>query len=654
MGIISNMRWLFSRQPYYLPSPTFGGTVEICGCDTTPEEIYRTQPNVKTVVDFVARNIGELPLKVYRIDASGDKVRDRECALAKLLKEPNPDKTTYELVRDLVSYFLLYDEEHWVVGRDAESESGWSIRDIPTSWITGREGDGFSLWRISIAQPNAAPVDIEADSLVSFVGFNPGSPRDGSPAIRALMDTIKEQRSAQGFRRDVWERGMRVTGYLKRPATVQEWKPEARNRFITAIRENWGRNGKNAGGTPVFEDGMEYHPVEFNAREKDWAEGVRLSREEVSAAFFVNPALIWHTEGQTYASAKDNARALYADTLAPLLSFITQRINKRLPAMLGEPDRFCEFDLQAKLQGSFEEQASSLQTSVGAPWMSRAEARRRMNLPYIEGTDELITPLNVLVGGLASPTDTDPTQARYQGAPEPAAKSEPVTYEVKAADDTDISYYADTLKRFFERQGRTVLSALGAKAESGWWDEERWNRELADDLTDDITNHVEASAYAALAALGFAPELFNRARCRAFIAAMAKMRAERINEATRTQIQTALDGDIGEDALKSTPEGVFEEATTTRYLEIAATIATAAKAFGGNEAGKQAAQATGSRVTKTWVTGTNPRPSHAAMSGQTVNIWERFSNGADWPGDQSALDVADIANCNCRVVITKY
>ena len=68
------------------------------------------------------------------------------------------------------------------------------------------------------------------------------------------------------------------------------------------------------------------------------------------------------------------------------------------------------------------------------------------------------------------------------------------------------------------------------------------------------------------------------------------------------------------------------------------------------EAARQCAPSTS---TKTWVvTSSNPRPSHARMSGETVPIDSRFSNGADWPGDSSALGAADVANCKCEVVIT--
>jgi hypothetical protein len=53
-------------------------------------------------------------------------------------------------------------------------------------------------------------------------------------------------------------------------------------------------------------------------------------------------------------------------------------------------------------------------------------------------------------------------------------------------------------------------------------------------------------------------------------------------------------------------------------------------------------------VSKVWVTGSNPRPEHAALDGETVGIEDTFSNGAAWPGDFT-LDVDQIAGCNCTI-----
>ena len=56
------------------------------------------------------------------------------------------------------------------------------------------------------------------------------------------------------------------------------------------------------------------------------------------------------------------------------------------------------------------------------------------------------------------------------------------------------------------------------------------------------------------------------------------------------------------------------------------------------------------RAVKTWETGSNPRPSHASMNGETVGIEDTFSNGAAWPGD-SSLDADESAGCNCTISV---
>ena len=83
-----------------------------------------------------------------------------------------------------------------------------------------------------------------------------------------------------------------------------------------------------------------------------------------------------------------------------------QRINAFLLPMIGaDRNTYVEFDLQEKLKGSFEEQASIMQTATGRPWMTVDEARAHMNLPQLpDGQGEgLVIPLNVEVSGQANP-----------------------------------------------------------------------------------------------------------------------------------------------------------------------------------------------------------------------------------------------------------
>ena len=59
---------------------------------------------------------------------------------------------------------------------------------------------------------------------------------------------------------------------------------------------------------------------------------------------------------------------LYSETLGPTLARIEERINAFLvPRVSSNPDSYVEFNIEEKLQGSFEEQAAIISTSTGAP-----------------------------------------------------------------------------------------------------------------------------------------------------------------------------------------------------------------------------------------------------------------------------------------------
>ena len=107
---------------------------------------------------------------------------------------------------------------------------------------------------------------------------------------------------------------------------------------------------------------------------------------------------------------------------------------------------------------------------------------------------------------------------------------------------------------------------------------------------------------------------------------------------------------IAKGAFARTPRDVFDVAEDSRATTGGTAFATAVAGWAALESIRQCAPRRG--ATKTWdVTSSNPRPSHAAMNGETVPYVERFSNGAMWPGDTDALDAEEVANCQCTVTI---
>ena len=452
--------------------------------------LYQTQDNLKAVVDFMANSIAQLPLKVYLRGGETDRERDRDSTAAKLLWRPNKDQTWFEFIRGLsTEYFIFGSVYAWLLP-DPDAPSGYQLRIIPSEWV--EDVDSETVYAPSVihvrASATAKCIDIPRDEFVLFRTYSPGNPGGFVSPVSALRSTLQEQIEAANFRKELWHSSGRLNAQIIRPKVVQPWDEEQRRRWTTAFREAWGAGGAKAGSIPVMEDGMEIKPFQTSFKEQQWAESIKLSRESVAAAYGINPSLIWHSDTQTYASSKDNARALYAECLGPVLQMFQQRINSFLLPMVGANENmYVEFDLTEKLKGSFEERASIIQSSVGGPWMTRNEARADNNLPPIEGGDELIVPLNVVTGGQASPTDTHMDEQEPMTTVEaepksltPLEKMAKTVNEVRikgAATDEENESLQKALEKFFRRQAASVLPKIGAGRE--WWDEDRWNADTA-------------------------------------------------------------------------------------------------------------------------------------------------------------------------------
>lgn len=642
-NIVQALRNLFGRNEYHIElTPEQIPIIE----GLTARQLYATQSNLHTVVSFLSASVAQLPLKVYKRDGENARARDRDSAAAKLLWRPNPDQTCYEFIEGLLTEYLLMGSVFAWVLPDADSESGYQLRIIPREWIVDTiSRTNYAPDMIKVCSRSGSIVEVPRDMFVQFRMYNPGNPGGYQSPIASLKQVLTEQVNADRFRTDIWRSSGRFNAYLTRPANVQPWDEGQRKAFIQAFREGWGASGENRGKMPLLEDGMDIKTYQFNAREAQYAETKQLSREDVAAAYHVNPSLIWHTTTQTYASAKDNARALYADCLGPTLQMLQQRINSFLLPMIGaDPTTYVEFDLNEKLKGSFEERAGILQSSVGGPWLTRNEARADNNLPPIEGGDELIVPLNVIEGGQASPTDTHMQSLSRCSCTKEKSKKEQTKIKARSSKEED-ELMTEALKKFFKRQASSVIPKLGAKS-AAWWDEDRWNTELADDIEPIINQISDAHGKEAATALG---TKFDTARTRKYLRALSEGRATAINAATYKKLQEAIDSEDEED----TPEHVFEVREDADSGTFGRSLATAVAGWAMIHEAPQQAEDQGIHkvVEKTWVTGTNPRLEHMLMNGETVLIDEEFSNGCFWPGDEGG-DPDTTCGCNCSTEIT--
>jgi HK97 family phage portal protein len=607
----------------------------------SPAQMWATQPYLRTVVTFMARNIAQCSLQTFQRVSDTDRQRIHDGVAAKL-QRPNSNTTGYEWVYGLVADLALYDVAYVLMSEDPDA---W-LQRLPFPWVFPKGGDTYQPEYYEVKKNDKGEsVVIPADQVLAFHGWNPGNLRTGSSPVQALKEILAEQVQAARYRQAVWARGGKVGAVLSRPAEAPPWSDEARKQFKSDWESRYTGSGPGVGGTPLLEDGMSMNKVDFSAHEMEYIEGSRLALNTVASVYHVNPTMIGLLDNANYSNVREFRRMLYGDTLGPVLAQIEDRLNTfYVPEVDSRAGVYVEFNIDEKLQGSFEEQQAAMSTSVGRPWMTVNEARALRNMPAIEGqgADSIVTPLNVLVGGQASPRDTAPE-------PEPAKALAPGTkggnlFLLKArVTERQVEKLNEVLAAFFARQSKTVLARIGAGRDD-WWDQDRWDGELASDLHATYLAVTSILGKDEARALGFSEDDYNPNATLNYLQAVAARYASNINETTRSQLENAVaDDDVD-------PAHVYEVAEDSRAAGIAVGMGTFLAGFATTEAAQQIARSHDVEPSKTWITGENPRDTHAAMDGETVGIEDTFSNGLSWPG-AAGSDAAETANCNCSVLI---
>lgn len=379
--------------------------------------IYRTQPNVRKVIEFIATNMASVPFHLY--ERVSDTVRRRvsDHPIAALLREPAIGSTSYRWLVQIISDWCLYDR--WVarpiVELDPVTRDGRpSLVRIPARRVTFLGDDLDRVVQIAVSRQVTDTTDpvktYDANLLAWDTGYTPDGVGGITPMI-TLRQLLAEAAEAVEWRRQVWANGGRITGWIERPtdAPTEGWGARARRRAEQEFNSRYTGTGPDAGGVPILDDGMKFHGEKaYTASDMQDYEIRQLSAVEVSSAFHIAPELVGARQG-TYSNVKEYRQALYRDNLGNRFAALEQVLN--LVLLRGEPSLYIEANIDAKLRGTFEDRITAYVRASGRPYLTTDEVRAMENREPVPGGDELVTPANVIVGGQVTPNDPSGTGA---------------------------------------------------------------------------------------------------------------------------------------------------------------------------------------------------------------------------------------------------
>jgi len=655
MAVIQSLGRLADVEMGWMPAYTYSSMAMYGGHYYDYAALYRLQPNVRVCVDFLARNIAQLGLHVYRRVSETDRVRLRDHPLALLIEQPLPPEfkvTRYRLIESLISDLGIYFNAFWLkIKRESGNRAGMGLLRIPPQLVTVEGGLVPTSYKLALGTETRT---VGPDEIVHFRGYNPENAVTGLSPMETLRRVLAEEDAAGNYREHFWGNAARMGGVIERPAEAPEWGEAARARFKQEFEALYSGED-NSGRTAILEEGMSWKQTTFNAQESEYLAGRKLTREECARAYHIPLPMVGILDHATFSNIREQHKNLYQDSLGPWLASTEDDVELQLlPDFDDTEGVYVEFNIAEKLQGSFEEQADTLNSAVGRPWMTPDEARARMNLPSMGGdAGKLGIPLNVMVAG-SSQQEAVSREQETDGKDGGKAAARLAQSKAQELDPTRMQSreqwerkWAQVLGEFFQRQERSFLSRLPkSKGQKGiddvWYDPERWNEELAADWYQ--LAMMTAAEFAKWVAKELAGDIEEQMMAEYWMES-ARYAAANINQVSREQLAKALSAaqTEGGDARKAMRD-LFGIWATSRALEIGRSGVTHAANFGSHEGARA-----GGLKTKTWqVNSTNPRDAHLAMHGETVPIGGLFSNGMRWPGDPTG-GAENNANCQCSV-----
>jgi HK97 family phage portal protein len=419
MAIVRTLSGLqaMTRRGFTTPSLATASSLSTYGYASTYATIYATQPNVRVCVDFLARNIAQLGYHVFRRVSDTDRERLVNHELAQWLEKPNPTTTRYRLFESYIADLAVYFNAAWLKVRIDTPRRIGLVRMPPETWEV--QGGLLPSWVLWTYDGDVVPLDMS--EIVYANGYNPLHALKGLSPLETLRRLLAEDSAASDNREAYWRNASRMEGVIERPVAAPKWTAAQK----ASWREQWGARYTGAGAagkTPVLEDGMTYKPISYSARDSEYVAARQLTREECARAYHIPLPMVGILEHATFSNIKEQHKQLYADCLGPWLEMVSEAIELfLLPEARDTTNVYGEFNIAAKLAGSFEEQANAIRVLVGRPVMTANEGRARLNLPSIKD-DPSADQLAAQQGGPASsmvPASALPPDATTAQAPDP-------------------------------------------------------------------------------------------------------------------------------------------------------------------------------------------------------------------------------------------
>lgn len=388
---------------------SFGGGQSFAGETVSPHQALELSTMWRGV-RLLAGDIAKLPLCTYRrtADARG-KETDRQHAAHKLLRRRvAPSVSAVDFKEALAASAIWRGNGYARIYRTAGGRPvKLALLDPDSVFPAVLDGEVFYVLEATPGEPRQV---LFADQVLHVKGLGCDGLM-GYDLVTVGKQVLGAARASLRYSGEFFANAAVPLGVIEMPGTLNENQKQK----LSGQMSSWhGSSGKRH-TTPVFDRGMIYKQVSYNARDSQLIESRKFSTREVANLLGLPPHKLGDDSRTSYSSLEQSNQEYLGESLDPWLCKIEQECELKL---LTDEERetdshLIEFNRKALLRADLATRTAANMTRLQNGTLSPNEWRAMENENPIPGGDAYYIPLNFTTTG------------DDQGADEPPPPSDP-------------------------------------------------------------------------------------------------------------------------------------------------------------------------------------------------------------------------------------
>jgi len=334
---------------------------------------FARNPVVYRCVRLIAETANRVPLVV----SEGGRRVD-EHPLATLLARPNGRQSGGELLEAVYAYLQTAGNAYLQAGMvDGEVRAIFGLRPDRMKVVAGADGwpvgyDYTAGGRTIRLRGDGEPVA----PVLHLALFHPLDDHYGMAPLEAAQTSLDIHNASAQWNKALLDNAARPSGALVYSGGGQGLTEDQFSRLKEELEQNFTGAG-NAGRPMLLEGGLDWKTIALSPRDMDFIEARHAAARDIALAFGVPPMLLGIPGDNTYANLAEANRALWRQTLIPLVVRVAEELSNWLSPGFGGAVVTPDFDGVEALA----EDRAALWARVGsAEFLSDAEKRAMLGV----------------------------------------------------------------------------------------------------------------------------------------------------------------------------------------------------------------------------------------------------------------------------------